>query len=220
MNFKEWIRSLEVGVNRADLAADYPRYCNDALREICQRRSWRAMRTRGQVTIPANATSTPLPSDFKELVNERSPIEQVNGEGLAIPSDVFRREKLIRWDAWLLNGQAVYINTVTGRVPLQVFIDDLDGTPTLNVVRAQVSALLFNITYFRYLPDLAEDEDENGLTVNYPEMCKAKAKAIAFGDMNDDLAASFEQLFEAKFTAAAGQDAYSAIAGTVFRMGG
>lgn len=207
-------------MQRSDLTADFPRYCNEAIREICLKRSWRCMKTRAQVTMSANTSSATLPSDFKELVNERSPIEHVSSDGLAIPSDVYRREKLVRWDAWLLNGQVVYSNTTTGRVALQVYIDDLDGEPVLRTLRPLSTATVFNVNYYRFLPDLAEDEDENDLTVKYPAMCREKSKALAFADINDELAAAHEELFQVKFKEASAQDSYSAVAGTVFRMGG
>ncbi len=79
-------------------------------------------------------------------------------------------------------------------------------------------AITFEVDCYKYFPDLAASTDQNFLTRDFPEMCVAKAKAIAFAAVNDPMAADMESLFEHKFTQAVKKDSFAQLAGRVLRM--
>ncbi|MEI6196620.1 MAG: hypothetical protein WCS42_20070 [Verrucomicrobiota bacterium] len=159
---------------------------------------------------------------FKELTTSQSPIHLRNSESVLTPCDVWTREKVLRRRSRLIPNSTFYsvflTPFTTRRVQLPVWIEWRAAQPVLNILVQAQTDLPFEISYYGYLPELVNPTDANYFTTNYPEMVLAKAKSIAFETINDPIAVDFEKLFEARFTSAAGQDAYSALAGITLRM--
>lgn len=220
MTFETIKRRLEIGVDRTDLSAEYGSFVNEAIREICRMRSWQDMKSRAEVTVAANATTASLPADFKELHQEHPAITYQATDGTSLPCEVVSRSKMDRWQGNFFLSAARTNAPLNTRVRLQVYVDRLDGTPVLSTHSPLTEAVTFDVNHYRYLPDLADNEDSNFLLRNHPEMCVAKAKAIALETINDPLAADFESIFALRFREASGSDSYGAITGRQFRMGG
>lgn len=232
MTLSDIVARLTKGIMRDDLEDDYVSIVNEALVEIQRRRSWQCMRAVDYFTILSGASQVSLLTNddseatrFKELTQGKSPVHLQFSQGgsvLLTPCDVWPREKLLRRQARLISNSllySVYSNpSVALRTQVPVYIDWQAGQPVLNILFPAQSALPFSVSYYGYLPDLAEDSDSNEFTLHYPEMTIAKAKSIAFTVINDPAAEDFEGLFEKKFKEAAAQDAYQAVAGMDLRM--
>jgi hypothetical protein len=91
---------------------------------------------------------------------------------------------------------------------------------TLNVIEAPATDLNFVVSYYAYLDDLVEDEDENHLTKNYPDLVENKIKAIAFQSINDPIAGQFEGAAMKLRDEAILEDQRRSRRGRVLRMGG
>lgn len=207
-------RVLEVSVMRDDLAEFYKDWVNQSIREICQDASFNCMRHLAQVTIPASSSSVALPNDFKELTPARTPIHLVGTDGKLSPVDVTRREDIIKIRATYLSPIAT---SLTGSIDVYLS-SDADGW-TLNLLDATTTAATFAVSYFRILPAIEAETDGNYLTRTYEDMVKSKLRAIAFAEVNDPIAASWEAKYELAKRRAVGDDARRWAKGRKTQMG-
>jgi hypothetical protein len=220
MNFADMQAAVKQGVLRNDLS--YDGFVNAALREIQNRRSWSFMRTRATVTLLAGQTSVALPADYKELQNVRPAVTlaiqdpAVPGGAVAKPVNVVTESEQVR-SAWNFD--------ITMFPLMSVFLteeSDLTtyGTQvkTLAIVIPGTQDLVFNVRYYRFFPDLVNDNDTNQFMIQYPEMVELKAKTKAFNRINDPAAGQTEQLFGEQFGVAMRQDAYKDTTGRENRM--
>jgi hypothetical protein len=220
MNFADMQAAVKQGVLRNDLS--YDGFVNAALREIQNRRSWSFMRTRATVTLLAGQTSVALPADYKELQNVRPAVTlaiqdpAVPGGAVAKPVNVVTESEQVR-SAWNFD--------ITMFPLMSVFLteeSDLTtyGTQvkTLGIVIPGTQDLVFNVRYYRFFPDLVNDNDTNQFMIQYPEMVELKAKTKAFNRINDPAAGQTEQLFGEQFGVAMRQDAYKDTTGRENRM--
>jgi hypothetical protein len=220
MNFAELQAAVKQGVLRNDLS--YDGFVNAALREIQNRRSFSFMRTRATVTLLAGQTSVALPADYKELQNVRPAITlaiqdpAVPGGAVAKPVNVVTEAEQVRW-AWNFD--------LTMFPLMSVFITEESDFTTygtqvksLGIIIPGTQDLVFNVRYYRFLPDLVLDTDTNQFTIQYPEMVELKAKTKAFNRINDPAAGQTEQLFGEQFMVAVREDAYKDTTGRENRM--
>lgn len=218
MNFAQFKTRLGLGVQRDDRASSYGDYVNEALREIQNRRSWTVMKKTtptsgvGLITIgPGSGNNTvSLPSDFKEL-QKRSPVHYITDEGNFIPAEVVTEAEQIR-RVWAFNG------TPVTTWPPRVFYERNASGAVLGIIEPTTQAMNFRVKYYAYLPDLSADSDTSPFITLYPKMVIAKAKAIAFSEINDEAAAGFENEFEKKWIEAVRQDAFSEVSGRELRL--
>lgn len=215
----ELLRTLEVGVNRPDVADLYPKWINQAIRAICQDYSFTFMRHSADVVMDAGSSSTRMPADFKELITDRCSVYVGDGQGGLVPCDV-QRESTFRRLLLPDNGVILPANSETFYRGFPVWVDWGSDSVSLATIARTMTALTFTVKYHRYLPELQDLKDDNSLTRNYPEMMKAKLKAVAFEELNDDTAVEFETLYESKLEKAKFHDANTLLKGRVNRMGG
>jgi len=210
--FLEWKTRLAKRVLRDDLADSYGDYFNEALREIQNRRSWLAMKKTVDVSVPTGygRETVTLPADFKEL-QKRQAVQYITDDGQFIPAEVVTEEQQI-YRVWAFGG------TPITTWPPRVFFERLATGPILGVLEPLIQPFNFRVKYFGYLPDLAADGNTSPLADAYPEMVFAKAKVVAFTDINDPIAAEFETLFEKKLGEAIRQDSYSEVRGMETHM--
>lgn len=224
MTQADFIKRLSIGVARDDLAPLYPDFINEALHEIQRRRSWRFMLQIGTFTIPVGQTSVNLPANFKELSNTRTPVHLIGTSfqpglpNVLTPCDVWTRERVLRREQMAFGYSILTPNIYYLRTSIPVYVDWQAETPSLRVFYPATTALMFDVKYFAYLPDLVLSTDSNALTTEYPEMCIAKIKATAFEAINDPAALDQEALFATRFNDAKANDSYAAIAGMELRM--
>lgn len=205
---------MKIGVNRPDLTSDgstiYDQFLNDAQREICRLHSFAWMRTTAQVQITGGNANVALPATFKELTREKTPVHLVDTlSGIETPVDIWSLEKLKRFLRQFLS-----LNN-------SVAIDWSSEPPKLSIGQALVSGsqpLTYNVSHYAYLTDLSGSNTSNPLTIQFPEMLLAKAKALAFEAINDPLAGDMETLFLAKFRLERQHDTFKQIAGNDLRM--
>jgi hypothetical protein len=215
------MRVLEVAVQRTDLETFYPAWINQAMKGIQRDWSFNAMRHEADVTILQGTTSVPMPADFKELQKARPPIYYRffdASDSRLIPCDIVRQEELIRLDTSLLYP-ARYSRVRPFRY-YPVFMDWIDGQPTLNLLENDHEEMTFLVKYFRYFPEMSRPDDENPITRDYEEMVKAKLKAVAFEEIGDPQAADWEHVYVLKLKAMKDHEAYSYVAGRRLQMGG
>jgi len=208
---------LEVSVQRQDLADEYGAWVNRALVAIQADNSYNCMRHLGSVTITSGTSSVRLPADFKEFVPAQGAIAvtdaTVTNRSLQ-PCELVTREKLIR-----IRSSTILAPTVFDR-GLQVFETTDGDTAFLNTLDAAPQDLLFTISYFRYLPPLAADDDQNYLTRTYEDMVQARTKAVAFSVINDPLEGAELAKYEIHRRKAVTHDARLRTQGRINRMGG
>jgi hypothetical protein len=210
--FAQFKARLASGVQRSDLASSYGLFINEALREIQNRRSWTCMKVDASVSIATGTgrETAALPAAFKEF-QRRTAVEYVADDGGFVPADVVTEEQQI-YRIWAFGGTPMYT------WPPRVFFLHQPAA-TLGVLEPLSQALNFRVRYYGYLPDLSADGDTSPLINAYPQMVLAKAKAIAFTEIVDPVAAQFEELFEKKLAEAVRQDAYSEVSGRITRLG-
>jgi hypothetical protein len=208
-------RVLEVSVMRDDLSEFHKAWINQALREICQDISFNCMRTSSTVTITSGNSSTLLPADFKELTPARPPVHLIGTDGALSPVDVTRREDIIKLRAVFRSPVAT---SLTGST--QVFIENDGQSWTLNLIDDADSDTDFDVSYFRILPNLEDDDDSNYLTITYEDLVESKLKAIAFAKVNDPVSTFWEGKYELAKRRASGDDARRWTRGRRLQMGG
>jgi hypothetical protein len=213
MDFADIKARISRGVQRADLAASYGDYVNEALREIQNRRSWTDMKFTVNVALPAsdNENTVTIASDFKEL--QKTPaVYFVTDDGGLIPAEtVFESQQIYR--VWVFWGTPI----VTW--PPRIFFERNGTSAVIGMVEPRTEDFNFRVDYFRYLPDLVNDTDTSPLLTAYPEMVLAKSKVIAFTDINDEEAmALHEGIYEKKFMEGARKDAYAEVRGRTLHL--
>lgn len=212
---------LNGSVLRADLAASLGDFINEALREIQNRRSWTCMKKNVNVSIAPGAITdegpdlegsqtVALPADFKEL-QKRPAVHYIADDGGFIPADLVTEEEQIH-RIWAFGG------TPMQTWPPRVFLNLNGNDNVLGIIEPLSQALNFRVKYYAFLPDLSADADTSPLANSWPKMVLAKAKAIAFSEINDDIWEKAESEFEKKLTEAIRQEAHAEVQGRETRM--
>ncbi len=210
--FAQWKARLAARVQRDDLAASYGGYFNTALRKIQDRRSWLAMKKTVNVAVPTGTgrETVALPADFKEL-QKRPAVHYITDEGQFIPAEVVTEEQQI-YRVWAFGGTPICT------WPPRVFFERTATGAILGVLEPLSQPFNFRVKYYGYLPDLALDSSTSPIADAYPELVFSKAKSVAFADINDPIAAVFEQQFEKELADAIRVEAYSEVRGMDTRL--
>ena len=154
--------------------------------------------------------TAPLPLDFKEL-QKREAVQYITDDGQFIPADLVTEEQQIR-RVWAFGGTPICT------WPPRVFFERTATGALLGVLEPLSHPFNFRVKYYGYLPDMVADTDTSPLVDAYPKMILAKAKAIAFTEINDEIAQACEVEFEKKLGEAIRQDSYSDVRGLETRM--
>jgi len=212
LTFAQWKVRLAKAVLRDDLADDYGTFLNEALLKIQQKRSWLAMRTSADLVIPTGAgrETIALPAGFKEL-QKRQAVQYLADGGGFIPADVVTEEQQI-YRVWAFGG------TPLTTWPPRIFLERQATGSVLGVIEPLSQVLNIRVKYFQFLPELVTDSATSPIADAYPGMVLAKAKVVAFTEINDPIAAAFETEFDKQFAEAARQEAYSEVVGRETRM--
>jgi len=212
--FAEAKTRIARGILRDDLAPSYGDFINEAVREAENRRDWLHMKSKAEpLTIPVSAegrSTVALPANFKSL-QKRQAVFYIADDGGYVPAEVVSEAAQI-FRIWRFWGTPI----ITW--PPRLFLDE---EPTGSVIgMVEPNALEFNIRvdYYGYSPEMVADDDTNPLLTKYPKMIYAKAKAIAFSEINDQIAEGFEEEFEKKFGEAARAEAHAEVAGRELRL--
>lgn len=223
MNFGEIKRWIDVGVQRGDLSNEYGNVVNQAIRFICNARTWTWMKKSVPLAWEANESSLRLPGDFKELAGPQSSVtiayDGSNNYPLQIV--VYGKKELQRiYTAGF--GRGLTARPVTNRsnsIHASCYLDWNGNVATLNFPYKTQEKIDVNVDYYAYPQPLNNDDDTNFLLTEYPEMVLQKSKSILFEAINDDGAA---ELANAKYleyySQAATQDARKKNAGMQIRM--
>ena len=219
MNFADLKELLAVGVGRTDLEASYPRWINRALKQIQKDHDWSWAKSILSVVVDAGTTIEALPSTFKCLSSERTPIYITAGLGETTPRPCYvvsyEHTQNLKGAAWPASagtgsstGTYVYLQRAT------------IGVVSLRVPDAPSSNVTFSVSAYSFLPALSADDDENILTTDYEDLVEAKLKSIAFATVNDPLAADYENLYRLRLQEAIRDDYARTHKGRAVRMGG
>lgn len=225
MTFGDLKMMLQQDVNRADKETFwYPVWINRALRKIQTDASFACMRRRATFTVASGDSAVLLPQNYKELTAELFPVSvvdpSVSGVLGEFPCQVVSREKILASRvSWFANTRAQNQQGSLDGLPIWIEMNDADRW-TLNVIESTTSPLNFVVSYYAYLDDLVNDDDENHLTKNYPDLVENKIKAIAFQSINDPIAGQFEGAALKLRDEAILEDQRRSRRGRVLRMGG
>lgn len=201
---------LEIGVAREDLSGEYTEWVNRGLRAVQRDHSYNCMRHLSNITMTAGTSTVALPGDFKELCPQRGSVSLYDPTSGYFPCEVVTREKLIQ-------GDLVPRDVTFGA---RIFLSNDGNQAFLNFLDNTFSEVTFSIAYFRFLPPLSADTDENYLSREFEDMVQAKIKQIAFSSINDPQAASELALYEVEKRRAVAFDARQRSQGQLVRMGG
>jgi hypothetical protein len=212
MTFLQFKERVNRGVLRSDLEGSVGDFINQALKEIQDRRSFTCMKRKIDLTVPAGSgnETVALPEGFKEL-QKRPAVHYVADDGSLIPAEVVSEEEQVR-RIWAFGGTPISTR------PPRVYFERNEVGAVLGLVEPMIQAMNFRVKYYAYLPDLVLDSDTSPLIDSYLAMVLAKAKSIAFSDINDEASRLFDGEFEIKLAEAIRQDAYSEVAGRELRM--
>lgn len=204
---------LDISIARDDLSGEYTSWINRGVRAVQRDHSFNCMRHVSNITMTAGTSAVVLPGDFKELQPKKHKVGPVT---LYTPTqgyfsvEVTSREALIG-AAPMARGTETQARVYESNDGNQAFLNFLDNT--------QADAT-FSVSYFRFLPPLVADTDENYLTREFEEMVQAKIKQIAFSSINDPQAVTELALYETEKRKAIAFDAKQRAQGQNIRMGG
>lgn len=216
LTFLDLKTRLARSILRNDLAPDYGEFINEALREIQNRKSFVFMRADPvEVVVPASADlsgqEVDLPADFKELLKKDAVFFVGDANVLSPAEVVFKQQQIAR--------VAAFGGSPAPSWPPRVYFERYSEGAVLGILEPVSSPLTLLVNYYKYLPALAADTDTSALVDAYPKLVLAKAKAIAFSEVNDyDAAGGAEVEFEKKLGEAIRQDAYSEVVGRTLHM--
>lgn len=168
MNLTEiLIEIADLGLHNARLDTDIKRMVNRAMRRMCERKSFTWLHNIIFATVPQNLFTIALPSNFKELDSEFSPVCWLNpASQQAVPCRVISRAQAERMGLAFAYPfappQVQYLPTGA------VFIEN-DGTGwTLNTPQSfpVATAITYQLSCYLYPPDLVLGSDSNFLTTN------------------------------------------------------
>lgn len=213
---------VKLGVQRSDVEAassGYADFVNQAVKELCDKRSWDCMKTQDDFTILQNTKTIALPETFKELQPRNangSPISYVlndpSNPGAVFPVEgSFEAQEIRR--LWQFGG---LVSFWFGHMRAYLKVDSSGAV--LGIATPAPEALTFRVDYYGYLPDLEAEGDTSPLAEAYPEMVIAKAKELALASINDAAALGNAQYCEGKFREASAKESHAALAGLNLRM--
>lgn len=217
MTKAEFIQVLQSAVARSDKETEgwYPKWVNRALRQIQKDRSWNCMFATYDVVFTSGAFGVVMPDNFKELHSAQPSVFVKDGTDL-FPVTVTSRSEHARF-----NAGSVWPNSGTSTSNLEMFLESATiGLWSLNVKDAPTQDINLRVHYFGFLDDLSADGDSNFLTTEYPDLCLAKVKEIAFTDLNDPIAVDFMTIYQNKLAEAIRDDNRRRYSGRRMRMGG
>ena len=225
MNVRELKEVLEKEVQRPDMSYKYMIWINRAVRAIQQDYSYGCMRNSGDITIAQGTSQVRLPEDFKEFTPEFSPVHlkvpENPGRMRYYPVQLRTFETVARTDSYLLFPYAPQqVVSEKFAVPLWLSMEGDSQTPFLNIMVAPDQELNYRISYFRYLPKLEQESQDNYFTREYEEMVEAKLKSVAFTSLTDPVAAEYETLYVRLAKKARAVDELRRYQGRTLRMGG
>ena len=168
------------------------------------------MRHVASVTMAAGTSSVALPDNFKQLQPQQGSVALYDAVDGYFPCEVLTRERILLARSSPQNG----------RFNVRVFLSNDGNQEFLNYLDNTTTAATFSIAYFRFLPPLVADSDENYLTREFEEMIQAKIKQIAFSTINDPQAGVELGLYEVEKRKAVAFDARQYVQGRNVRMGG
>jgi len=212
MTFAQFKVRLARGVMRDDLLASYGDFTNEALQEIQQARSWTCMKKTATVTLPAGPgnETIALPADFKEL-QRRPAVHAIGDDGSFIPTDtVFEAQQIQR--AYAFGGIPIMT------CPIRNFLEVNTAGSVVGMVEPQTDVINYRVKYFAWLPPLVADGDTSPFITSNMAMVLAKAKMIAFSDVNDPEADRQQGIYMEALASAIRADAYSEVAGRELHM--
>ncbi len=182
-------------------------YVNRAIRAIAQRWNWTFMHDIQLVTLPASQTSVTMPSNFKELSREDSPISFSYGL-YRLPVTVTTRSRIESAGLWPLMNGPLSMPLPGGYLPVRVVFMERNGPGgawTLNVPPQFIitQAMTFNVQGYYYPNELVSASDSNAFTEQgeLVEAIIARAKAIGYfaEDPSSPLGQAAMQQFELHF---------------------
>lgn len=212
---------VDLSVQRNDLTGYLRDFVNEAQGELQKLRDWTFCHKILPITIPNGQGEIQLFADFKSLGDEPA-VFLIGGQGIKNPCKTLHR-------ASFFAKQARNILTVPFVPPLYnstfnfpLWWDIIDDTPFLGLpagVPAQ-GDMNFEISYYRYLPELIEPEDMNAFTRHHFQMLVDMARHFAFKSINDPLKDAALSDAMITFKVAAAKDDHIKLAGVSLRMGG
>jgi hypothetical protein len=221
MNLGDLKAVLETGFDRSDLEHRYVSFINRSLRKLQQDQDWARTKTIIEVTIPQLEESVSLPADFKAMTQEQFPVMVRSQDNQTwLPCPLQSEEYCLRYQATTFYPPS-QISQFMARAGVTVFTRrDLNGD-TLRIGLPAAEDLKFRVSYFRFLPDLVEDKDDNFLTREYEDLVEHRILATAFASINDvEMTAAHETLFAKALRESAIDDSRRTSQGRPLRMGG
>lgn len=222
MTFLELKQMLDESFQRSDLEHNYGRWINQAIRKVQQDRDWGCMRDRREVSFAHGALTATMPDNYKALTEEQFPIHVRSSTFQEyLPCEVVSYEKATRYRSSTYYPP-ILTTTLSARRGVPVFVEQLRDAFWLTLTAPAAEALVFQVSYYGFLPDLAADGDSNHLTREYPEMVEAKVKALAFGRVNEfkEMVEPNEILYTTRSREAGIDDFRRSNQGRKLRMGG
>lgn len=215
----------ELAARGVRIQSDIAGWLNKGQRIIAQRANWTFLHDIQSVTVTSGAVSANLPTNWKELGPEKSPITYTDPTNSQFPRPVIVKSRA-ELEAMSPGFYGYVTNAPSGYgSPVYVFLEqNAGGRWTINLPTG--FPILTDITYrlscYLFPADLSLGTDHNGLTDD-GELSEAlinwvKCKAIGIVDLTDPQVALAEQAYEKAVRRALGQDARRRIAGRSLHM--
>lgn len=178
------------------------------------------MKQTATLIMPGGQTTTELPDNFKELQTGVSPIRVLYtnaGFSRPLPCSVMTKRSIERlYSKFSYGTLCSYFRYEVVNLP--VWIEQNAGVWSINIIFQAWQDITFLVDFYGFLENPENEDDTNFFLSNYEQMCMAKAKAIAWEEINDDIAEQAENLFDKEFRESAFDDAYRAVRGVETRM--
>lgn len=196
----------------------FPTFVNEAIKELCRRRSWDGMKDTIGFVVASGNGSAALPSNFKEPQSGLNPLRGINPT--TSPQG---------FDNWFLFSKQEIKRLVTvgvGAADRKAYIDCVGNQWTIYIQGQPVGVdINFELDCYLYPAALSAPSDENFMTINYPFMILEQAKVYAYRQDSKNpqsvaLGGDAQKEVERLYQIAIQNDAYQTVRGRRFRMGG
>lgn len=224
MTLEDIIRQVGYGAKDSQVQLDLKDFVNAAIRTISERFNWTSMLDRRLLVIPSGFSSQFIEGDFKQLIQEGSPVSFVYGT-YELPVLVTSRQRIQMAGIWPFPNGPFSFPVPGGYMPVRVvFLERNNGRWTLSVPPqfSITQEAQFWITAYWYPVPLVKGTDENCMTMdgNLSEAIIRLAAHYAFRSVNptDPRGDAAKQQAEEAITRAIYSDVAISAGGRNWRM--
>lgn len=168
MTREDLIREIAYSAKDSQVQQDLAGFMNRAIRTIAERANWSCLQDRRVVVIPSGFSSQKLGAEFKQLIEEGSPVSFVYGS-YNLPVLVTSRQQIQNCGIYPFPNGPLSFPVPGGYMPYRVVFFERNGPGgqwTINIPSqfSTTQPAVFFISAYWYPFPLVKGDDENAMT--------------------------------------------------------